>query len=191
MLRFRFVTCNRETRRRLLLCSPPCSGQCRCLAELPQGKCRSVSRCRQCRVWLCRARAIRTASGVGPEQILQPVPGKGPRSAAGAAGLQLPACCPADNLGAAPRLFGGEGVDPKLPPCLPVASSKRGSHFLHRPKEGVDISHEDSFAFEDLPADAGLLCEGRRGTVIQGCSETYRKYPQIPLQLSCFANGSR
>lgn len=63
--------------------------------------------------------------------------------------------------------FGGKkGVDPKLPPSspLPVASPKRGCHFLHRPKEGVDVGHEDSFAFEELPAGAGFFCKRRSGT---------------------------
>lgn len=63
--------------------------------------------------------------------------------------------------------FGGKkGVDPKLPPSspLPVASPKRGCHFLHRPKEGVDVGHEDSFAFEELPAGAGFFCKRRSST---------------------------
>lgn len=90
--------------------------------------------------------------------------------------LGIPARC--SHPGAVPGVFssrfsticcffwGKKGVDPKLPPSspLPVASPKRGCHFLHRPKEGVDVGHEDSFAFEELPAGAGFFCKRRSGT---------------------------
>lgn len=98
-LRFRFVTCNTETRLGLFLPSPPRRGQRWCLFLLPQS-------------------------------------------------------------------FLGEKGTILTSPHLPVASSKRGGRFWHRPEEGVDVGHEDSVALEDLPAEAGLFCRARSGTVI-------------------------
>lgn len=163
-----FITCNTETWHRLLLYSTLCSRQRRPLAELSQDKCRRDSRC-----WLCRTRAVpATASGFSPEgrrsqsrfcsQHLGKVPAllweqRDPTS--------LPV-----TLQTTPELlpaFWGRSGRSQAPPPLPVASSKRGSRFLHRPKESVDVSHEDSFAFKDLPANAGLFCKGRSSTVVQ------------------------
>lgn len=102
------------------------------------------------------------SSGASPEcwQIPDPAPWDGPCSAAGA---ELPAGHPTDNPGAAPSFLGS------IPsfPALPVASSERSSHFLHHPEEGVDVSHKNSFAFQDFPAAAaGIFCKGRSSRII-------------------------